>query len=163
MKKLITICLLLATTFTTNAQQKPTKEETLAFMKRTLEATIGYNAPGKGKILEIKFSGDYYFYKAYYDLGDTGFTNYSTTSLINWEKIKPDFIIFKDANSLTEVKISFSNSMKIKQQVSDQPERDFFNSQATFYVSTEKKESFKKACLRLAEIAKEENKDPFEK
>ena len=41
MKKLLTICLLLAITVTSQAQQKPTKEETVAFISRTVELSIG--------------------------------------------------------------------------------------------------------------------------
>ena len=52
MKKLITICLLIATAFSVNAQQKPTKEETIAFMNRTLKSTIGFEGKD-GKIVEI--------------------------------------------------------------------------------------------------------------
>ena len=55
MKKLITICLLLATALTTTAQDKPTKEETLIFMKRTLEAANGSKTPF-GTLKEVKFS-----------------------------------------------------------------------------------------------------------
>ena len=59
MKKLITICLLLATTFTASAQQKPTKEETVAFINRTTSQTIGTHYL-YGKMSETKFTYDNY-------------------------------------------------------------------------------------------------------
>ncbi len=56
MKKLITICLLVATSFTANAQTEPTKEETITWLKEKFEK-CGYMARGGGfmKCEELKY------------------------------------------------------------------------------------------------------------
>ena len=40
MKKLITICLLMAATITANAQEKPTKEETISWLQEKLKNNL---------------------------------------------------------------------------------------------------------------------------
>ncbi|MFA5298793.1 MAG: hypothetical protein WC389_11365 [Lutibacter sp.] len=160
MKKLLTICLLLAISFTSQAQEKkPTKVETLDFMKRTIEQTIGQYAPGKGTIQEIKFNENSYYFSAYYDLIKA--KNSGLTTLIKWENLAPEGFYVQEANPITKMKVTFNGNISYKQKVGNSPEKEFFFSEAEFFVPSNKAESFKKACIRLSEIAKEENKDPF--
>ena len=78
MKKLIAICLLVAITLTVEAQVgKPTKEETVAFMKRTLEAANGSKTPF-GTLKEVKFSENFYSTKIIYEDG------FCEISMIKW-------------------------------------------------------------------------------
>jgi hypothetical protein len=159
MKKLITFCLLLTIAFTSQAQDgKPTKEQTVAFMKRTLEETIGYETP-EGKIQEITFNENSYYFKAYDDL--IGISTSALTSLIKWEKLNPEGFILREVNSITVLRVTYNGSISYKQKIESRAEKEFFFSEATFFIPSNKAESFKKACIRLSEIANEENKDPF--
>ena len=161
MKKLITICLIMATVFTVNAQdRKPTKEETISFMKRVLESTVGYVAPSKGQLLEVKFDGVSYFYKSYYDLLKSNI--YGTTSAINWELLNAESFKSFENNSLVQLKVNFTGNFSFRQKIGLREEKEFFYSEVIFYLPLANVESFKKACIRLSEIAKEENKDPFQ-
>ena len=88
MKKLLTICLLLATAFTVNAQEKkPTKEETIAFMKRTLELSIGSEF---NYTYTTKISFDYknYSKESVMKAGGQVVGNYvEAYSLLKWENL----------------------------------------------------------------------------
>ena len=146
----------MATTFVAIAQdKKPTKEETIAFMNSTLNKTIGFDGKD-GIINEVIFTGNSYFLKGYEELIDGIFTKKYTQ--INWE-LDPDGFTIND-NCL---RVKFTSNFSLKQKVKDQPEEEFFFADIDFLLPIEKIESFKKACLRLSELAKEENKDPFEK
>ena len=157
MKKLLTICFLIAISFTVNAQQKPTKEETIAFMNRTLKSTISYMGDD-GKILETEFNENQYYLKTYLDLGGTGYYSKYTNSQFPWDALEADQ--FKVNGN--ELRISFSRNYRSKYKISDQPEKEQFISSLDITLPSDKIESFKKACIRLSEIAKEENKDPFQ-
>ena len=158
MKKLFTICLLLATTFTVSAQQKPTKEETVAFMKRTLESAIGSRAPFIA-LKEVSFSENSYSTRIIFHDGRNGDME---TSSIKWESLIPDQITIRKLRECTEVEVSFRYPAKVTKSIGGEKTSDESLSKISFYVPNDKAESFKKACLRLAEIAKEENKDPFQ-
>jgi hypothetical protein len=158
MKKIITICLLIATTFTVKAQDgKPTKEQTISFMNRTLKSTIGFEGKD-GKIVEIELNQNKYYLKTYYDLGGSGFYSNFISSEFPWESLIVDQFEVNGNN----LRIIFSQNYRNKYKIDDQPEKEQFISSLDMTLPFDKIESFKKACLRLAEIAKEENKDPFQ-
>jgi hypothetical protein len=152
MKKLLTIYLLIATICTVNAQTKPTKEETIAFMNRTLKSTIGFNG-----IVEIDFNQNTYTLKDYTSVGAKGFYSSHTSSGIPWETLQADSFHIHG----NRLRIIFSRNYRHKYQVHNSPEIEEFISSLDIKLPFDKVESFKKACIRLSEIAKEENKDPF--
>ncbi len=158
MKKLITICLLVATTFSVNAQTKPTKEETLAFLRRTCESTIGKTSDDK-KFIKTTFSYNNitteYLYMGYEDSSIDEF------SLIKWENAT-EILMWEhstgDEQEISDVMIKFSSQVLLEQNGGTGEYRD----SVYFYYPEIKRESVKKAIERLIEIAKEENKDPFQ-
>ena len=155
MKKILTICLLVAITCAVNAQQKPTKEETIAFMNRTLKSTIGFEGMG-GKVIEIDFNQNTYTKKTYYDLAGGFYSNYIISG-IPWDKLEANKFEVRGLN----LRIFFSQGYRHQYKVDDRPEKIEFISSLDITLPSDKIESFKKACIRLCEIYKEENKDPF--
>ncbi len=155
MKKLLTICLFIATVFTINAQQKPTKEQTVAFIKRTCESTR-LKKHWDNTIMQTSFNYDNSSIEYLTD-GNTSNT-IDEYSLIKWENFTR-FGIGTSENDITQVFIEFSNTVKL---VRDGKLCDFDKLGLRLYVPNSKVESIKKAIERLVEIAKEENKDPFQ-
>jgi hypothetical protein len=149
--------MLIAVSFAAKAQQKPTKEETISFMNRTLKSTISYKSY-VGKILEIEFNQNQYYLKTYFAVGGGGFYSEYTRSQFPWDALEADQ--FKVNGN--ELRIIFSRNYRSKSKISDGAEKEQFYSSINILLPSDKIESFKKACIRLSEIAKEENKDPFQ-
>ena len=159
MKKLITICLLLITSITINAQdKKSTKEETIAFMNRTLKSTIGFEGLD-GKIVEIDFNLNKYLLKTYFDIAGSGFYTSFIKSEFPWESLLINQFQVNENN----LKIRFSRNYRFKYKIDNDTEKERLISSLDITLPLDKIESFKKACIRLSEIAKEEYIDPFEK
>jgi len=164
MKKLITICLLIATAFIANAQDgKPTKEQTLAYLTKTFSLSDGewfvdymnekvkvdYNIFTMDKIT-TKTSGVYNSERVE--------TRYETSG-IEWESLRQ--ITISENKS---IELQFNSSFK-QIEYSSAWKEGFMERSENFlelYILETKIESFKKALGRLVEIAKEENKNPFE-
>jgi hypothetical protein len=160
MKKLITICLLIAATFTVNAQQKPTKEETIAFMKKALEASNGLQSPF-GKLQNVYFSE-----RLYQDEKTFGKNNLEkglhAVYDIKWESLVPKSIDIHELYTCSSVVVYFNDLVTRGSGDADRGKKTYgVDREPTifFYVPKEMAERFKKACLRLSEIAKEENKE----
>ncbi|EAZ95014.1 hypothetical protein FBBAL38_11734 [Flavobacteria bacterium BAL38] len=153
MKKLLTICLIMATVFTVNAQDgKPTKEETVAYLTRSFKLVEGEKIY-MGKYRDITLS-NYDFQESYIK---TTFDDGSsvTDSDFKWETLYNITSIdcpTSDKYKVCEMNGIFNSSFK-----SDIGTTNYF----TIYVLKSRAESVKKAFLRLSAIAKEENKDPF--
>lgn len=171
MKKLLTICLLMATVFTINAQDaKPTKEETIAFINRTINECKGFKLPNyMGELENAFFTGNKLIYKSTTSL-TSGKKNCAREEIyedIAWDKLKIEDIKFESSESVASYYlISFKqniNHIYITENCvfSENSSRTNIQSNMYFFIPLEKKESIKKAFLRLSEIAKEENKDPF--
>ena len=179
MKKLLTICLIMATIFTVNAQdKKPTKEETIAYLDKVLKMSVGYNnyrgeAGNRSSQLLIT---DYIFsekeiqinYKVLRILKESTHFESQKFSKIPWENV--DKIFERDnkdfnGEELSTIEVVFSTKLRYDAEVFNKEvgmdENDHYPNYIQFYVFNDKKESFKKALGRLVEIAKEENKDPF--
>lgn len=182
MKKLITICLLLATAFMVKAQDsKPTKEQTIAYLDKILKMSIGYKTYGVGgpedKRMEEHQIIDYTFsefkvenavnlnkYKDNSSIKDE--QTYSNIIWANNTAIKigdSDDSLYID-NEIVYISLRFSNKLLVDRNYTrDNPGDEMrFQNWLSLVVLKTKAESFKKALERLVEIAKEENKDPFE-
>ena len=169
MKKLITICLLIATTIIANAQTKPTKEETIAYINRLFESTVGKTAFNQ-TIIRSSFNYETYIYEYLPIKEGVNYTNtVAVTSLIKWENYsKVNFFQMKNSvgewvnmedllSDLGYMGVYFSTNVLLTQNDDVKQYRDM----VCFYYPLSKKENLKKAFERLAEIAKEENKDLF--
>ncbi|EAZ95019.1 hypothetical protein FBBAL38_11759 [Flavobacteria bacterium BAL38] len=161
MKKLLTICLIMATIFTVNAQdKKPTKEETVAFINRTTALTVGKIFYGS-TTTEAKFNYDSYFYSQTFNAFLSTTKKYSG---ILWETMVPDQIQILNERDIDiiEIGIPFTKIIKFESTSTGSDSKTEYNNWLRIIIPKEKFESIKKACLRLSEIAKEENKDPFQ-
>jgi hypothetical protein len=169
MKKLITICLLIATTCSVNAQQKPTKEQTLAYLTKTFKLTEGeilLHEPYKKQIPELFVFSEKEISKKYkeyeWNTGEEDGIEKQTYTNMKWE----DVISIKissfnkgwSSDNLIPISVEFSSNIKI---ISND-KHTYYDKFISFSVIKSKAESFKKALERLVEIAKEENKNPFE-
>lgn len=184
MKKLLTICLIMATVFTVNGQdKKPTKQETIAYLDKVVKMSTGYKTYSVGGPLNEEdrrvkehLITDYSFSESKVaklnktknyinnstDISQTVFSN------LNWENVSAIKINSLEEDKLTndslyrdeeleEFRIKFSNKIMMDWGDGELTPLFYLN----VYVLKIKSESFKKALERLVEIAKEENKDPF--
>lgn len=170
MKKLFIICLLLATIFTVSAQKKPTKEETISFISRIIELSIGSEF---NDTYTTKISFDFKTYRKESVMKTAGNVvgNYTEEySLLKWENLLVNNFKLENCNigenDICEIWVSFSSKISYRETKKG---KYTDNSDKTSYVQTlgmlipkGKYESIKKACIRLSEIAGEENKDPFQ-
>lgn len=154
MKKLITIGLLIATSFTVNAQEKPSREQTIKFIDTTLKKFVGNNDAAE-VLKNISFDG-VELIKTSTMYNEPSIDKYSN---LHWEELS--FAIREDSKVSGFTKIQLSFETNFKQYMSLLNKERFFD-WFTLYVPTDKIQSIEKAFLRLKEIAKEENKDPFE-
>jgi hypothetical protein len=157
MKKLITIYLLLATTFTVKAQDgKPTQEETITFIKYQLKSLVGSKNSG-----EVITKYEFEFSKICYEAKSDLYTSSYNYSQINWgnlleiQRYENDIILFFKTSIYKDYKAVMDNGTIVNSEKK-------FENHIQILLPSEKFESIKKACLRLSEIAKEENKDPFQ-
>ena len=170
MKKLITICFLLATTFIVIAQTtKPTKEQTINYLTRTFSLTEGERTSNKTTKYTTSFEytaclfsidkiiENYNFETVWNDPEKTknGMRKYSSSNL-KWETVT-SINLGSQLSNLTIVTIIFSAKYKFTVDGEESGQENVLN----ILVVNNKAESFKKALDRLVEIAKEENKDPF--
>lgn len=155
MKKILTICLLLAATFTVKAQQKPTKEETIALINRTTALSIGKHYLSSGIVVtESKLTYDSYSFTTKLDEGTIITNTYSDISwtTLSLEKMTVD-ILYGD---LAEVRVRFEKDIK-KERAYTGRETEIDNGPFLYIViPTKEIESIKKAFLRLAEISFDE-------
>jgi hypothetical protein len=179
MKKLIIICLLIATAFTINAQKKPSKEETVAYLDKILKMSIGYKTYGISgepekrsfekliteysfndtKIIETVYKKDYEDNSLETDIIE--FSNMDWSNIKSIEKIESELSWDKEI-ILARVKFS-SKIFYVDNYLRKQSKKDKIEIRDNVYlmVLKDKADNFKKALLRLSEITKEENKDPF--
>jgi len=159
MKKLITICLLLATAFTVKAQEsKPTKEQTIQFIQKTVNSAGNQSA--------FKISDNTVSWK---DVSPKiGWNTISEITNVRFDKILKVYQWSLSSGENSNVSVEFSvNTIKyhttgtIYDEVQDFKEDNGNSFQ--IIIPTDKLESIIKAFNRLKEITMEENKDPFEK
>jgi hypothetical protein len=166
MKKLITICLLIATSFTVNAQEKPSREQTIKFIESSLKKTIGTKDSYNNLLTNVSFNGNELILTTTVASLDELTTR--TYSNFNWEGV--DFIVRDDSEKSTisgfeVVQLSFVTSYKqvtITKQYDEVRKNERTFNWFIIHMPSDKIESLRKAFLRLSEISKEENKDPFQ-
>ena len=161
MKKLITICLIIAATFTVKAQDgKPTKERTINFIQSALNESIG--SKYYGKVIEKNVFTHDMLNKCIVDGSSNKIDTYYN---INWELYTG--CAARGDNGIVKIDVYMSNPVKnIATSTKIGEEEPYYSvtnydDQIHFFAPYNKVESLKKAFARLAEIAKEENKDPF--
>lgn len=138
--------------------KKPTKEATIKFMATVLKSIEGKKYLSSGmyhEIIEVNFDGNTYSSLSSWNNGPA---EKETSTNIKWESYdEKNSDDEKEADNLVKFLPWFS--LKIKCEFD---RKISFRNNLILSIPKEKLSSFKKACLRLAEIAKEENKDPFE-
>lgn len=155
MKLLLTICLLLATTITVNAQDgKPTKKQTIALINRITALSIGKQYGNKEIIItENKLTDDKYSYS----ITLPGGIFKDTYSDISWETLDTEGISFQKNDyypSLVQVTVDFEKEIEIEEAHTGSETKIGKRSYMWIVIPTEKFDSIKKGFLRLAEIAK---------
>jgi hypothetical protein len=158
MKKLLTICLIMAAVFTVNAQNgKPTKEQTIAFIQRQFESLIG-TKNFSNVITKYEFEPTKIYFE---DRSNLKYNSSYTYTQINWgnlveiKRYENDIQLFFKSSINRDYKAVMDNGRIVNSEKK-------IENYIQIPVPDEKFESMKKAFLRLSEIAKEENKDPFQ-
>lgn len=181
MKKLLTICLIMAAVFTVNAQVgEPNKEETIAYLNKTLKMSEGYKRYGLSNnqrsdeylIMDCNFKIEKINYKEKWYLKSKDSYNIieDTYSKLKWEDVTKIEIRNDERGFLDEdlgfVFITFLNKVQhdsYSEEIGIEMDDDQrFPKLITLYILKNKADNFKKGLERLVEIAKEENKDPFQ-
>ena len=156
MKKLLLAIGLLVCLESLKAQtKKPTKDETVQYLNKLCQAGLGIS---KGKEFIIN-SVDFTYNSL--EVKTTPNISISKWSNIPWEELESMEILsssiwFVKFKTLMPFNSSQPESGQSLAYSSSQPENSFH-----IYAPADKMESAKKAVMRLVEIAKEENKDPF--
>lgn len=170
MKKGILVVVFMCIVGVLNAQEKkPTKEETIAFINRTLNEFKGYELPWSEGILEsVKFTGSMYVLKTYHEDEGKRTQQYTTTCEdLPWDKLNIEKTEWHPDKNVPYYYVIFNQSYKSTEVYDALFDRRYDKTTTQMllslilFVPANKAESIKKAFLRLAEIAKEENKDPF--
>ncbi len=172
MNKLLTICILIATSLTVNAQQKPTKSETIASINQILKLSVG-------KINFTKIDNEKYktTITNYVLLNDTitfeaKDINIATKEVIQsgqmwfdipWKDLIDVIEVPKESDwtnpEITTIRANFSTKLEYY-FYSDLGESILFDDvkypkKILFYVVKTKLPALKDALMRLSEIAKE--------
>ena len=164
MKKLLLSILFMTAAFGTKAQDaKPTKEETQKFIGTLLSKVIGEKSSTENMITTSQsFSSDFsaYHFADKFDNPNTFFAS-SDVRNIHWDdylKCEGDKVDY--APNIMSVTLFFSSKVERENKIDNDKKVD--NGYIFWVViPVEKFASVEKALLRLSEIAKEENKDPF--
>jgi hypothetical protein len=160
MNKTLILFIVIACSSMAKAQQKPSKEETVAFMDRTMKAVIGVEGI-PGLITSASFDYNKCDYTRTYRHGGKKKTEYSS---IQWENFKN--ITYSEQfylGSILSITVNFSTKFNYSEQYDfgNFENKNEMTDHFSIIIAKEKISSFVKACYRLAELAKEENKDPF--
>jgi len=164
MKLLGTLLLFFAYSFGLHAQEKPTQEETINFISNTVQGAIGTDFGSSISIKEYTFnynSLNLYCKKT----SDWSGFKYKYEN-IRWQDFRDFDTDTRVTDIATKVMLNFKTKIASKLSFYNSngdfiTESESYTDQLPFTIPTEKISSFKKAILRLVEIAKEENKDPF--
>jgi hypothetical protein len=176
MKKLLTLCLLGILSLGTYAQAKPTKQQIIDYLDKALKSAVGYirykNDKGDTwRIQNYSFGPSEISSEAKRSNSVTGKTsfNYDQYTNIRWESLKSIEIDKSPSENmdeeLTYMFVVFTDKLRYDAQAHGNEvgmsDDMHYPKGFSIYVLRNKAESIKKAMERLAEIAKEENKDPF--
>lgn len=165
MKQLLTaIAIICLTSFTAQAQNKPSKEETIKFIVSVLKQMDYMRWDDGGGIDHFEsFSGSDLSTKRY---ENGNLVSQTTLGDVKWESFKSfDFYVTPNCSACINIVISFSTPFKqIINNYSRGKTYSDTNDHFDYYLPSSSKDrmpSLKKAFERLKEIAQEENKDPF--
>jgi len=157
MKKLFSILFVCIYVQDLNAQEKPSKESTITFLNKELQKNIGLSNDGL-RTTEVSLTYTSYSQTMQVVDSDTEITLQYLS--INWEEVSKVVATDLD-NEFSDIEVFFKNGItKTRTGLSS---RKDINLESSFILTipTNKIGSCQKAILRLSEIAKEENKDPF--
>src|SRR6478752_1018144 len=121
---------------------KPTKEETVAFMKKTAESTIGSKTFCSEIVKEVILTENSYHVKTISQYGTVS----TYTYIIIWEKLSSVQRLDTELQ-LQRIRI-YAPGVLLKAKIGDRKEIETILGSMEFYVPKDKVESFKKACLR---------------
>jgi lysophospholipid acyltransferase (LPLAT)-like uncharacterized protein len=160
MKNFLFCFLLITVNLITHAQNaKPSKEEIVKFLNNEMQIGLGPDGPSVTTTF-IEFKYDKYVIKFNQREGSKFMTlSYSN---IPWDKIKSIASEINTARTAcVTLYIHFERSVTKTVEGEKLEQKIEADTSIFFDIPKDKIESCKKAILRLAEIAKEENKDPF--
>jgi hypothetical protein len=156
MKFISLTTLIVAFSLITNAQaKKPTKEETVKYLNTLCQAGLGM-AKGKDFIINsVVLTYTSLEVKTTPNISVSTWSNIPWQEFISIEVLSPGklLVIFKTAMPFQMHQPATGTSQAYS---NDEPEKSIH-----LYAPVDKIESAKKAVMRLVEIAKDENKDPF--
>lgn len=170
MKNLIALFLFVTCYHFVQAQEsKPTKEETISFINRTINERNGQSMYGIGcqKLDQSTFTGESLVINTYCGQVDC-ISNIYESKQIRWDQL--DTIFLKENERGIYYEVHFKTMMQYtattkgcygdtKGEITNVKKSTQFN--LSVPVPDNKVASIKKAFFRLAEIEKEVNKDPF--
>ncbi|WP_126546941.1 hypothetical protein [Hymenobacter amundsenii] len=142
--------------------QSPTKEVTIKYMQTALKGVIGTEITTDYFISEVKFDGSEYEYYSRKQPSYLGFIN--RTEQIPWHDFKKFDEDHKVDERITSVTMIFNIKVEgdlitIRENGEHWAKVDTYKESIVMLVPNEKVESFKKAVLRMVELAGDA--DPF--
>jgi len=162
MKKLLLLFLFTYITVVVKAQDKPSKANTHGIINTILKRVVARNSCSEGMMVsEQFFTNDFAQYHYLEKSKDKKKAAITDVSNIQWKNyLKCDMKKSEWNSGIACATVYFTTAMK---QTSMLEGKEISSYETTFDIVTqpEEFESIKKAFERLAEIAKEENKDPF--
>lgn len=155
------LCLLMS--FATAYSQAPTKDETINFMTTTLNGAKGTEMSDGFFVTIIEFDGNNYSYTCGKKMGRANFS--TATENIPWQEFKSFESNYKVNEDITSVRLKFKikveGALYLNTENGNNAKSATYTEGFVMLVPTEKAESFKKGIMRLVELAKATNKDPF--
>ena len=162
MKKLLLLFLLTSITVVVKAQDKPSKSDAQGLINTILKRVVTRNSCSEGMMVSEQFFtndfANYHYAASSKDKKKSAITDISDIHWKNYLKCDMKTSVWDTGIACTTV--YFSTSMK-QTFILEGKEVSTFETTIDIVIQPEKLESIKKAFERLAEIAKEENKDPF--
>lgn len=159
MKKiLISVLFILATALIHAQEKKPNKDATIKYLNNIVQASLGKEwLKSEGKVNVVQITANTVSMQTVKGC-------VRSWANIPWHEFSK--IDVYDSKIIVRFKVAFSSKYSCPRIEGEEiihgafefnePESDFF-----IFISEDRIEGFKKGCLRLAEIAKEENIDPF--
>lgn len=162
MKQSILLFFVLVITFVATAQNKALKSDTQGLINTTLKRVVARNSCSEGMTVSEQFFindfANYHYTARSKDKKKAAITDVSNIKCKNYLKCEMKTSEFDSGIACATV--YFTTAMK---QIFILEGKEISSYETTFdiVIQPEKFESIKNAFERLAEIAKEENKDPF--
>lgn len=162
MKKLLLLFLLTSITGVVNAQNKPTKVNTYGIINTILKRVVARNSCSDGMMVsEQFFTNDFAQYHYLENSKDKKKAAITDVANIQWKNyLKCEMKTSEWNSGIACATIFFTTAMK-ETLMLEGKEVSTYETSFDIVIQPEKFESIKNAFERLAEIAKEENKDPF--